>query len=38
VPFAFNGKINQLTFKLGPVKLTSEEHQLIQHALARASD
>jgi hypothetical protein len=38
VPFAFNGKISQLTFKLGPVKLTSEEHQTVQHALARASD
>jgi arylsulfatase len=38
VPFAFNGKISQLTFKLGAVKLTSEEHQTIQHALARASD
>ena len=38
VPFAFNGKISQLTFKLGPVKLTSEEHQIIQRALARASD
>jgi arylsulfatase A-like enzyme len=38
VPFAFNGKISQVTFKLGPVKLTNEEHQVIQHALARAAD
>jgi arylsulfatase len=38
VPFRFNGKINKLTFKLGPTQLTSEEHQLIQHALAEAHD
>jgi arylsulfatase len=38
VPFRFNGKINKLTFDLGPVHLTSEEHQLIQHALAEAHD
>jgi arylsulfatase A-like enzyme len=38
VPFHFNGKINQLTFKLGPTQLTSEEHQIIQHALAKAGD
>jgi arylsulfatase len=38
VPFAFNGKINQLTFKLGPVKLTSEEHRIMEHALANARD
>ena len=38
VPFRFNGTIDKLTFKLGPVQLTSEEHQIIQHALARARD
>jgi arylsulfatase len=38
VPFAFNGKIDQLTFKLGPVKLTSEEHKIMEHALANARD
>lgn len=38
VPFNFDGKIDQLTIKLGPVKLTSEEHQTIQHALAKARD
>ena len=38
VPFRFNGKIDKLTFKLGPVQLTNEEHQIIQHALARARD
>jgi arylsulfatase A-like enzyme len=37
-PFRFNGKINKLTFDLGPVQLTREEHQLIQHALAGAHD
>jgi hypothetical protein len=38
VPFPFNGTIDKLTFKLGPTQLTSEEHQLIQHALAEAKD
>jgi arylsulfatase len=38
VPFGFNGKIDKLTFKLGPVRLTSEEHRIIQHALATARD
>jgi hypothetical protein len=34
----FNGKIAKLTYKFGPVKLTSEDHQIIQHALAKARD
>jgi hypothetical protein len=38
VPFPFNGTINNVTFKLGLVQLTSEEHQIIQHAFARAND
>ena len=38
VPFRFNGKINQLTFKLGPTQLTSDEHKLIEHAVAQARD
>ena len=38
VPFRFNGKINKLTFKLGPEQLTSEDHRVIKHALERASD
>jgi arylsulfatase A-like enzyme len=38
VPFRFNGKINKVTFNLGPVQLTSEEHLIIQHALATAHD
>jgi arylsulfatase A-like enzyme len=38
VPFRFTGKLAKLTFKLGPVQLTSDDHQAIQHALARAKD
>jgi hypothetical protein len=38
VPFRFTGKLDKLTFKLGPVQLTSEDHQIIQHALAKAHD
>jgi hypothetical protein len=38
VPFRFTGKLDKLTFKLGPVQLTSEDHQTIQHALAKAHD
>jgi arylsulfatase A-like enzyme len=38
LPFRFNGKIAKLTYKLGPVQLTSEDHQIIQHALAKARD
>ena len=36
VPFRFTGKLDKLTFKLGPVQLTSEEHQVIRHARAGA--
>jgi arylsulfatase A-like enzyme len=38
VPFRFTGKIDKLTFKLGPVQLTSEDQKAIQHALATAHD
>jgi arylsulfatase len=38
VPFRFTGKLNKLTFKLGPTQLTSEDRQLIQHALAKGKD
>jgi arylsulfatase len=38
VPFPFNGKIEKLTFNLGPVHLTREEHQVIQNARAGARD
>jgi arylsulfatase len=34
VPFRFTGKITKLTFKLGPTQLTSNDRQVIQHALA----
>ena len=38
VPFRFNGKLDKLTIKLGPVQLTSEEHQVIRHARADADN
>jgi arylsulfatase A-like enzyme len=38
VPFRFTGKIAKLTIKLGPTQLTSEDHQVIQHALSKARD
>ena len=38
VPFRFSGKLAKLTIKLGPTQLTSEDHQIIRHALANAKD
>jgi arylsulfatase A-like enzyme len=38
VPFRFTGKLAKLTYKLGPVQLTSDDHRAIQHALANARD
>ena len=38
VPFHFTGKLNTLTFKLAPVQLTREEHQVIRHARAGADN
>jgi hypothetical protein len=38
VPFRFDGKINKLTFKLGPMQLSSEEHQKIHYAHAITRD
>jgi arylsulfatase len=38
VPFRFSGKLNKLTFKLGPVQLTSDDQKIIQHARATAHD
>jgi len=38
VPFRFTGKLDKLTFKLAPVQLTSEDHQVIQHARANADN
>jgi arylsulfatase A-like enzyme len=38
LPFRFNGKLNKLTVKVGPVQLTSDEERTIQHARAQARD
>jgi arylsulfatase A-like enzyme len=38
VPFRFTGKFAKLTVELGPTQLTSEDHQVVQHALAIAHD
>jgi hypothetical protein len=38
VPFRFNGKIDNVTFNLGPEQLTSNDHQIIKHALNNARD
>ena len=38
VPFPFNGTINNVTFKLGPVQLGEADKKIIQHAFARAGD
>ncbi|HLN31186.1 MAG TPA: arylsulfatase [Gemmataceae bacterium] len=38
VPFHFNGKIDKLTFKLGPSQLTKEDQRKVQDAVARAHD
>jgi arylsulfatase len=38
VPFRFTGKLNKLTFKLGPTQLTSDDHEVIQRNLAKAHD
>ena len=38
VPFRFTGKLNKLTFKVGPMQLTSDEQRTIQHARANARD
>lgn len=38
VPFRFNGKIDKLTFKLGPTQLTADDHMKMQRAVAVAND
>jgi arylsulfatase len=38
LPFRFNGKLNKLTVKVGPVQLTESEQHIIQHARANARD
>jgi arylsulfatase len=38
VPFRFTGKLDKLTFKLGPEQLVGSDHQIIQHARANANN
>ena len=38
VPFRFNGKIDKLTFNLGPEQLAAADRKKVQEALARARD
>jgi len=38
VPFPFNGKIDQLTFKLGPEQLAAEDQKKVQEGVAEAQD
>src|SRR5881296_3790350 len=38
VPFAFNGKIDKLTIKLGPSQLTAADQKRAEEAVARAKD
>src|SRR5262249_34828062 len=38
LPFQFTGKIDKLTFKLGPTQVSSHQQSIIQHARIRASD
>jgi arylsulfatase A-like enzyme len=38
VPFPFNGKIDKLTFNLGPTQLAEADRKKIQEAVARAHD
>jgi hypothetical protein len=38
VPFAFNGKIDKLSFHLGPMQLAAEDQRKMDEAVARAHD
>ena len=38
VPFRFTGKLDKLTYRLGPEQLTSDDHAVIQHALANSNN
>jgi len=38
VPFRFNGKVNKLTFNLGPVQMAEADRRKMQEAVARAHD
>jgi arylsulfatase len=38
LPFRFNGKLNKLTYKLGPVVLTAPERKAMHESIIRAKD
>jgi hypothetical protein len=38
VPFRFTGKLDRLTFNLGPPQLTAADYKVIEEAIARAHD
>ncbi len=38
LPFQFTGKIDKLTYKLGPTQLSSDEQRVMRHALETAKD
>ena len=38
VPFAFNGKIDKLTVKLGPMQLTEADQQRVKETILRGRD
>jgi arylsulfatase len=38
VPFAFNGKIDKVTFNLGPTRLAEQDERKVQEAVAKAGD
>ena len=38
LPFRFTGKIDKLTYNLGPEQMTAEEKEEVQRALAGARD
>jgi hypothetical protein len=38
VPFRFNGKIDKLTFKLGPMQLSDEDESKMRDGISRGKD
>jgi arylsulfatase len=38
IPFRFNGKIDNVTFNLGPTHLTAADEMKVREATARAHD
>jgi hypothetical protein len=38
VPFPFNGKLDKLTFNLGPTQLTEEDQKKVQEGVGKAHD